>query len=167
MWYNGNEIKIDIDIYKGDGNKPMNIGIKHLKLSNNCILKDWNVSLLEKLESLYIGRDSFRSVTTFLISGLNRLRKIKIRRGSFSSYNRYPENDRSRSFHILNCESLESVYIGDCSFSDFAGQFELKNLPKLLSIIIGHSNNDSHNFHFSSFVIGGFDEIENVMIRSS
>ena len=33
IWYNGNEI--DIDNYEGDGSKPMNIGIKHLKLSNN------------------------------------------------------------------------------------------------------------------------------------
>ena len=32
VWYNGSEIDIE---YEGDGSKPMNIGIKHLKLSNN------------------------------------------------------------------------------------------------------------------------------------
>ena len=32
VWYNGSEIDIE---YEGDGSKPINIGIKHLKLSNN------------------------------------------------------------------------------------------------------------------------------------
>ena len=40
-------------------------------------------------------------------------------------------------FHILNCESLESIDIGEYSFSDFGGDFELKNLPQLQSIQIG------------------------------
>ena len=33
----------------------MNIGIKHLKLNGNWILKDWDVSWLLKLKSIEIG----------------------------------------------------------------------------------------------------------------
>ena len=61
----------------------MNIGIKHLKLSDNCMLVDWDVSLLYNLESIEIGNDCFGSVKTFKIDGLNRLKTIKIGSNSF------------------------------------------------------------------------------------
>ena len=64
--------------------------------------------------------------------------------------------NQSKSFHILNCESLESIQIGEYSFSDFAGDFELKNLPQLQSIQIGPIGSDlSYNFCCSSLVIRG------------
>ena len=53
-------------------------------------------------------------------------------------------------------------------FSDFAGQFELKNLPALQSIQIGTIGSESRNFCNSSFVIRGIlNDIEFVMNRSS
>ena len=77
-------------------------------------------------------------------------------------------NDKSKSFHILNCESLESIQIGQYSFSDFGGDFELKNLPQLQSIQIGTIGSKSYNFYSTSFVIRGIELILNiVMIRSS
>ena len=62
-WCNGIECDID-EKYEGDGSKPMNIGVKHLKLSDNCVLVDWNVSLLYNLESIEIGNHCFKSVQT-------------------------------------------------------------------------------------------------------
>ena len=77
-------------------------------------------------------------------------------------------NNPSKSFHILNCESLESIQIGEFSFSDFGGDFELKNLPQLQSIQIGTIGSRSYNFYYSSFVIRGIEMILNIiMIRSS
>ena len=166
MWYNGHEI--DIDNYKGNGGQPMNIGIKHLKLSNNCILKDWDVSWLLNLESIEIGNDCFESVQTFKMEGLNQLKSLKIGKNSFTQKKNSNGDDKSKSFHILNCESLESIEIGEYSFLDFGGEFELKNLPALQSIQIGTIGSTSCNFFWSSFVIGGIlNDIEYVMIRSS
>ena len=92
---------------------------------------------------------------------LNRLKTIKIGNNSFTQKKNYFGNDTSKSFHILNCESLESIEIGQYSFSDFAGDFELKNLPQLQSIQIGTIGSKSYNFHWSSFVIRGiFNDIE-------
>ena len=176
VWYNGNEIDIE---YEGNGSKSINIGIKHLKLRNRCILKDWNVSLFENLESIEIGDNCFKSVKTFQMDGLNQLKSLKIGKNSFTQVKEDDWNDdwdeadkkannQSKSFHILNCESLESIEIGKFSFSDFGGQFELKNLPALQSIQIGTIGSDSCNFCYSSFVIGGIlNDIEYVMIRSS
>ena len=104
-----------------------------------------SLSNLISLESIEIGNDCFRSVQTFQMEGLNRLKTIKIGNNS--------------SFHILNCESLESIQIGEYSFSDFGGEFELKNLPQLQSIQIGTIGSDSWNFYRSLCVIRGIEMI--------
>ena len=130
------------------------------------------------IESIEIGDDCFGSVQTFKIDGLNRLKTIKIGNNSFTQvkkilWDHYRKEahkgiNKSKSFHILNCESLESIRIGGYSFSDFAGEFELKNLPQLQSIQIGLMGRDSYNFYGRSYVIGGIEQILNiVMIRSS
>ena len=114
---------------------------------------------------------------TFKIDGLNRLKTIKIGNNSFTQEkNRWGievigedrnRDDLSKSFHILNCESLESIQIGEYSFSDFAGEFELKNLPQLQSIQIGSIGNWSHNFYNRSFVIRGIEMILNIVMHRS
>ena len=111
------------------------------------------------VESIEIGDDCFESVQTFQIDGLNRLKTIKIGNNSFTQKKNSWGNDESKSFHILNCESLESIQIGEYSFSDYAGKFELKNLPQLQSIHIGTVGSDSYNFYSASFVIRGIELI--------
>ena len=161
VWYNGNEIDIEAD-YEGDGSKPINIGIKHLKLSNNCILKDWDVSLFETLESIKIGDDCFASVHTFKMDGLNQLKSLEIGKNSFTEKKNDIGKNESKSFHILNCASLESIFIDNYSFSDFGGEFEMYNLPALRALTIGEIKNKSYNFYYSSFVIRGITIILNI-----
>ena len=108
-WVNG--IESDIKEYEGDGSGPLNIGMKHLKLTDNCVLVDWDVSWFLNLESIEIGDDCFESVETFKIDGLNRLKTIKIGNNSFTKMKNDYGKDESKSFHILNCESLESIEI--------------------------------------------------------
>ena len=158
-WVNG--IESDFEDYEGDGSEPMNIGIKHLKLTDNCVLVDWDVSWLLNLESIEIGYVCFALVKTFKIDGLNGLKTIKIGNNSFTQKKNSCDNNESKSFHILNCESLESIQIGEYSFSDYAGEFELKNLPQLQSIQIGTIGSKSNNFYYSSFVIRGIELILN------
>ena len=114
------------------------------------------------VESIVISHDCFESVKTFKIDGLNRLKTIKIGKNSFTQKKNNCGNDASKSFHILNCESLESIQIYEYSFSDFGGEFELKNLPQLQSIQIGTIGSFSGNFYRSSFVIRGIELILNI-----
>ena len=114
--------------------------------------------------SIEIGDDCFESVQTFMIEGLTRLRSVKIGKNSFTQVKKanwyYSKaKNQSRSFHMLNCELLESIQIGEYSFSDFGGEFELSNLKSLKSIQIGTIGSDSYNFYCSSFVIRGIDMI--------
>ena len=103
----------------------------------------------------------------FQIDGLNRLKTIKIGIKSFTQRKNGNGEDKSNSFHILNCESLKSIQIGQYSFSDFAGEFELKNLPQLQSIQIGTIGSDSDNFYSSSFVIRGIELILSIVMNRS
>ena len=148
------------------------ISVRSIIISNNsCNEIDYTIfdfSRFQWLRSIEIGNECFESVKTFQIDGLNQLKTIKIGNNSFTQNKNRWGNDKSKSFHILNCESLESIHIGEYSFSDFAGEFELKNLPQLQSIHIGTIGSDSYNFWWSSFVIRGIELILNiVMIRSS
>ena len=140
-----------------------------MKLTDNCVLDDWDVSWFLNLESIEIGDDCFKSVETFQIDGLNRLKSLKIGVNSFT-LNDWCNctSDESKSFHILNCESLESIEIGEWSFYEYSKEFELKNLPQLQFIQIGTIRSDSYNFYWSSFVIRGIAILLNIlMIRSS
>ena len=133
---------------------------------NNYTIFDFSRFTL--LESIEIADNSFGSVSTFQIDGLNQLQTIKIGKNSFTQRKNSYGNDASKSFHILNCESLESIQIGQYSFSDFAGEFELKNLTQLQSIQIGTVGSNSYNFYYNSFEIGGIFMILNfIMNRSS
>ena len=126
----------------------------------------FDISRFTLLESLEIGDDSFGSIESFLINDLPKLRNLKIGSNSFTNikavdwisdtekYDKIARNE-SKSFHILNCESLESIEIGDYSFLDFGGEFELSNLISLKSIKIGSFENNSLNLLWSSFIIRG------------
>ena len=161
-----------IEIHNNGELNALNLNVKELVIcSNSCNdLNELDLNKFEWLESIEIGNDCFGSVKIYKIDGLNRLKTIKIGKNSFTQKKNSDGDDKSKSFHILNCESLESIQIGEYSFSDFAGQFELKNLPQLQSIQIGTIDilSSSYNFHGSSFVIRGIELILNiVMIRSS
>ena len=116
------------------------------------------------LESIEIGNDGFGSIETFMINDLHKLRSLKIGSNSFTQV-KYDnivlgvkstlniECNESKSFHILNCESLESIEIGIYSFLDFGGEFELHNLKSLKSIKIGSFETISCCFVWSSFII--------------
>ena len=136
-------------------------------------LKTMTVSQFTSLEELIIGNDCFENVDLFKIDGLNELKSLKIGMNSFThlkSNDRWDNdkaNNPNRSFSILNCIELESMEIGEYSFSDYGGGFELKNLPKLSTIKIGEIGSSSYNFCYSSFVIKGNIDVILLMNRSS
>ena len=120
----------------------------------------FDFSRFTQVESIEIGDEYFESVKTFKIDGLNRLKTIKIGINSFTQKKNLIGCDESKSFHILNCESLELIQIGGCSFSDYAGEFELKNLPQLQFIQIGLRNTFYYNFYWTkSLMIQGIKMI--------
>ena len=159
-------------VYYFDFIQSIDLSITSIIIPNwTCNDIDYTIfdfSRFSVIESIEIGDDCFGSVKTFKIDGLNRLRSLRIGINSFTQNKNENGYDESKSFYILNCESLVSIQIGEFSFGDYAGEFELKNLPQLRSIQIGTIGRKSYNFYGSSFVIRGIEMILNiVMIRSS
>ena len=153
-----------IEIHNSSELNEMDLKVTELVIcSNSCNdLNELNLNKFEWLESIQIGGDCFGSVQTFQIDGLTRLKSLKIGNNSFTQEKNGYRNDSSKSFHILNCESLENIDIDRYSFSDFGGDFELKNLPQLKSIQIGVLGSSSFNFFYSSFVVRGIELILNI-----
>ena len=144
----------------------INMNIPNWSFNNELSMIELNLNRFVNLESIIIGNDCFESVQTFKIEGLNRLQSLKIGINSFTQFKWNDFNkdfsgsiskcrNESKSFHILNCESLKVIEIGCCSFCDFGGEFELRNLDNLESIKIGEIKCRSMNFNWSSFVIRG------------
>ena len=144
----------------------MNLLIKSISIPdwtcNDIEYTVFDFSRFTLVETIEIGDNCFASVKTFQIDGLSRLKSLKIGKNTFTQEKNSYRGNKSKSFHILNCESLESIQIGEYSFSDFGGEFELKNLPQLQSIQIGTVGRYSNNFYGSSFVIRGIELILNI-----
>ena len=143
-----------------------NLTISHGSFNNELNLNELNLNRFMNLESIEIGNDCFGSIQIFQIEGLNRLQRLKIGNNSFTQFKLNDfKNDwdgsytncrnESKSFHILNCESLKVIEIGQYSFADFGGEFELRNLDNLESIKIGNIRYESRNFCYSSFIFQG------------
>ena len=132
---------------------------------------------LDSLESILIGENCFCSVKTFLLNGLDALKWIHINKDSFTKVTSFlwndPKqktahlNDPKKTFHILNCKSLESIMIDEFCFSDFQGEFELLNLPSLNYLKIGSLTDESVNFRYSQCVIRSIAIVVFVIRRSS
>ena len=137
--------------------------MESIEIGNDCfgIVSEFTLSNLTSLQSIEIGDECFVNVQIFKIDGLDRLETLQIGGGSFTNRDDWNKDDKSKSFHILNCASLESIQIGEYSFRYFGEDFELKNLPQLRFIQIGAIGSTSYNFRYSSFVIRGIELILN------
>ena len=135
----------------------MNVNITNLVVSSNSCneLKSLNLNEYRHLKSIEIGDDCYSGINGFILNGLNHLKSLKIGSNSFTEKRNSWGSSESRSFSIMNCMELESIEIGQYSFSDYGGGFELKNLPKLSSIKIGEIGSDSFNFFYCSLEIKG------------
>ena len=133
--------------------------VTELFIASDCCNDAYSLKLsgFRNLKSLEIGDNSFSVARLFQIDRVPNLRSIKIGNSSFTQERKDGGRDYDKSFHIVNCGSLQSIDIGRYSFSDFAGQFELYNLPVLRSIRIGDLESESYNFFWCTAVIQGID----------
>ena len=164
-----------IEIHNSVEIKSINANIREVVIGMDCCndMTSLNLNEYKRLISIEIQDNCFKELKSFTINGLLQLTKIKIGKNSFThlksgdKWDRDKANNRNRSFSILNCDELESIEIGLYSFSDYAGKFELDNLPKLSTIKIGEIGSESYNFYWSSFVIKGNIDMILLMNRSS
>ena len=114
-----------------------------------------DLSAFKLLQSIEIGDENMYNTNSLLIDNMIQLKSIKIGSNSFTKHKNSYGKDDSRSFRVSNCDKLESIEIGQYSFSDYSGKFELSNTPSLKSLKIGIIGKTSSNFYFSSFSVQG------------
>ena len=68
-------------------------------------------------------------------------------------------NNKLKSLHLLNCELLESIQIGEYSFSYYAGDFKMMNLPQLQSIQLNQSALCGTDYSSCSLVMQSNNEL--------
>lgn len=108
-----------------------------------------------QLQSFKVGNYCFRDVTNFVIENMPCLTEIIIGESSFTMCEGYSGKVVSKTFKVMSCPLLKSIKIGRYSFSDYAGDFCLRNLPKLTTLTIGVVKKPSANFYHADFVIQG------------
>ena len=87
-----------------------------------------------------------------ILAKINELTKISIDYHSFAtSCNPNPHG----SFNISNCEKLESIQLGDFTFTHHSDSFTIRNLPSLRHLDIGKIGIYSLNFYWASFCVRG------------
>ena len=129
------------------------------KSFRNNNIANFRLSFKPFLKTIEIENQCFEVASVFQLKGLNSLNSVKIGSKSFTKGTSNFGNDGSKSFHILNCKHLQSIQIGESSFSDFGGDFEIRNLPSLKSLEIGVMNTSSYNFYsVKSFIIEGMEQ---------
>lgn len=107
----------------------------------------------KKMKTLDIGEYNFCNTETFTISGNENLETVKI--GDHSFYRNNKTDRMNRTFRIIDCTKLRSIYIGSCAFYYYSGGFELKGLPNLEILEVGKVGVDSGSFSYCNFVAKG------------
>ena len=103
----------------------------------------FSISSLSSLESFEIGDYCFRSITSFVLYRIPNLVTLKIGQTSFTPSLSSSMGDTSTIFTIKECDKLESIEIGEMSFTDYAGSFQIATLPSLKRLIIGSTSTTS------------------------
>lgn len=102
----------------------------------------------------------------FRIEGLYSLESLVIGKNSFTKEKRRHGDDPSRSFHVVDCPKLRLIEIGNHSFCDYSGEFELRKLDQLETLKIGTLDEDSWNFDYANFNLHGINK-KSISCRSS
>lgn len=126
--------------------------------SNSCYdVSELDLSNCSNLESIEIGDNCFGRVQTVRICGLPKLKSIKIGKMSFTEKDENYGMNREKSFFLVNCVELEHFEVGEWSFSDFGGEFQLAHLPNLETLTCGTLDKESFNFFGCALSLQGFD----------
>lgn len=120
------------------------------------------------LHTINIYSNNCPYVSTFSLSGLASLQTIVIGTNAFTVFPNSYNYNPNRSFHITNCPELLFLRFYPYSFSDYSGEFELANLPKLEVIQFGETvmENDALNFVYASLVLDNLPMLQRVYIGS-
>ena len=140
----------------GDLKKLNSKVLELIVLSNSCSeIVELDLREGTGLRSIVIGDECFEHVRRVSIYGLPKLKKLKIGKGSFTEKRNNYGRNKGKSFFLDDCKKLETIEIGEGSFSDFGGDFIMTNVPSLQTLVVGALDLESFNFFGCDLVLRG------------
>lgn len=112
-----------------------------------------NLSQYKKVVTIEIGKNNFKNVDHFEISGIDTLQTLSI--GDYSFYKNEREDRFFRTCSIVDCKNLRSIKMGVHCFHYYSNRFELVQLPSLEHLEIGDLDEDSACFSYCTLEIRG------------
>ena len=108
----------------------------------------FSINTLPSLETVEIGDNCFGAIANNIyINSLPELTSLKI--GRYSFYDKTSDNRVNCTFQVFNCSQLLLIEIGEYSFGKYEGELKLLSLPALQNLTIGSIENESNNFMYS------------------
>ena len=119
-------------------------------------VSEFELDDFDYLKEVIIEDNCYTSATRFKVDGLSSLEKLVVGKKSFTNGNYEKYYSSNRSFVVRNCPMLTLIDIGDCSFAEWGGEWELSGLDRLERLrIMSEDEGESTNFQASPFVIKG------------
>ncbi|KAK8832504.1 hypothetical protein WA577_002977 [Blastocystis sp. JDR] len=112
------------------------------------------------LKNVSIGDLCFIYQDVLNLTGLHSLERVMIGMNSFIKENY--GNNANRKLYVKNCDALKELKIGRYSFSDYS-LIEIENVNSLELIEIGDMNNWSDNFLFASLELKNLPKLKSLL----
>ncbi|KAK8833095.1 hypothetical protein WA577_006138, partial [Blastocystis sp. JDR] len=148
---------------------PVPLNVEVITVGNGKCNEDndrIDLSKYVNLKNVSIGNECFFYQDVLNLTGLHSLERVMIGMNSFTMKKNYYENDANRKLYVKNCDALKELKIGGYSFSDYS-LIEIENVNSLELIEMGEVNNLSFNFYFASLELKNLPKLKSLLFGQS
>ncbi|KAK8811694.1 hypothetical protein WA556_000633 [Blastocystis sp. ATCC 50177/Nand II] len=124
-----------------------------------------DLSKYVNLKNVSIGNECFFYQDVLNLTGLHSLERVMIGENSFTKEKNYYGNDANRKLYVKNCDALKELKIGPYSFSDYS-VIEIENVNSLELIEIGDMDSLSYNFFYASLELKNLPKLKSLLFGS-
>ncbi|KAK8812094.1 hypothetical protein WA556_004221, partial [Blastocystis sp. ATCC 50177/Nand II] len=109
-----------------------------------------------------IGNECFQNQDVLNLTGLHSLERVMIGEKSFTKHKGSSGNDANRKLYVKNCDALKELKIGRYSFSDYS-LIEIENVNSLEVIEMGDMVYLSYNFAYASLELKNLPKLKSLL----
>ncbi|KAK8826471.1 hypothetical protein WA577_001399 [Blastocystis sp. JDR] len=142
---------------------PVPLNVEVITVGNNkCNEANDRIDLSKyfNLKNVSIGNECFFYQDVLNLTGLHSLERVMI--GEYSFTKERWRSDANRKLYVKNCDALKELKIGNFSFFDYS-VIEIENVNSLELIDIGDMDNWSYNFYYASLELKNLPKLKSLL----
>ena len=142
---------------------PLNVEVITIG-DNKCNEENERIDLSKyvNLKNVSIGNDCFFYQDVLNLTGLHSLERVMIGEKSFTKEKDFYGNDANRKLYVKNCDALKELKIGRYSFSDYS-VIEIENVNSLELIEMGDMDSLSCSFYSASLELKNLPKLKSLL----